>query len=116
MFPCFDREAFTAIEKGGEMFKRKFFLIVLVVFLIGPISVIQVSAGDVEKININTASAGELMQLKGVGPKYSAAIIAYREKNGPYKMPEDIMQVSGIGQKTFEKNREIIIVEEPRNK
>jgi len=40
----------------------------------------------------------------------------YREKYGPFKTPEDLMQVSGIGQKTFEKNRETIIVEEPPKK
>jgi competence protein ComEA len=88
---------------------------VLVVFLIGLISVSQVKAGDVEKININTATAEELMQLNGVGAKYAGRIIAYREKYGPFKKPEDIMRVSGIGQKTFEKNREIIIVEETQN-
>ena len=98
------------------MFNRRFFLTVLVVFLIGLISVIQVNAGDIEKININTATAEELMQLIGVGPKYADRIIAYREKYGPFKTPEDIMQVSGIGQKTFEKNKKIIIVEEPSSK
>jgi competence protein ComEA len=97
------------------MFNRKFFMAVLAVILIGLISVSQVTAGDVEKININTATAEELMQLKGVGPKYAARIIEYREKYGPFKMPQDLMQVSGIGQKTFEKNQEIIIVEEPQN-
>jgi competence protein ComEA len=89
---------------------------VLVVFLISLISFIQVTAGDVEKININTATAEELMQLNGVGSKYAAKIIAYREKYGPFKTPEDLMQVSGIGPKTFEKNQDIIIVEEPQNK
>ena len=96
------------------MFKRKFFLVVLVVFLIGLVSVIQVSAGDVENININTATAEELTRLNGVGPKYAAEIIAYREKYGPFETPEELILVSGIGQKTFEKNREIIIVEEPQ--
>jgi competence protein ComEA len=97
------------------MFKRKFFLIVLVVFFIGPISLIQVSADDVEKININTATAEELMRLNGVGPKYAGRIIACREKFGPFRASEDIMHVSGIGLKTFKKNREIIIVAEPPN-
>jgi competence protein ComEA len=83
--------------------------------LVGLIGVIHVTAGEIEKININTATADELMQLNGVGPKYAAEIIAYRETFGPFKMPEDLMQVKGIGQKTFEKNREIIIVEEPEN-
>jgi competence protein ComEA len=99
------------------MFNRRFFLLVLVVFLIGLISVIQANAGDVEKININTATAEELMQLNGVGAKYADRTIAYRPKYGPFKKPEPegIMRVSGIGQKAFEKNREIIIVEETQN-
>ena len=98
------------------MVNRKLFMVVLVLFIIGQISVIQANAGDVEKININTATAEELMQLIGVGPKYADRIIAYREKYGPFKTPEDIMQVSGIRQKTFEKNKKIIIVEEPSSK
>lgn len=97
------------------MLNRKFFKALLVVILIGLTSVIPVTAGDSKKININTATAEELMQLKGIGPKYAASIIEYREKYGPFKTPEGLMQVSGIGQKTFEKNQEIIIVEEPPN-
>jgi len=95
------------------MLNCKFFMAVLVAVLIGLISVIQVPAGDVEKININTATAKELMQLNGVGSKNAAKIIEYREKYSPFKTPEDIMQVSGIGQKTFEKNQGIIIIKEP---
>ena len=95
------------------MLNRKFFWAVLVVILSGLTGVIQTIDADAGKININTATAEELMQLNGVGPKYAAEIIAYREKFGPFKTPEELMQVSGIGPKTFEKNREIIIVEEP---
>ena len=98
------------------MLNRKFFMAVPVVILVGLISVIPAAAGDIQKININTATAQELMQLHGVGPKYAANIIVYREKYGPFKTPEDLKQVSGIGPKTFEKNREIIIVEESPNK
>jgi hypothetical protein len=49
-------------------------------------------------------------------PRHAAKIVAYREKNGPFKMPEELTQVSGIGQKTLEANQEIIIVEDPKPK
>lgn len=97
------------------MLNRKFLWTVLVVILFNLTGVIQTIAADVEKININTATAEELMQLNGVGPKYAAEIIAYREKYDPFETPEELMQVSGIGPKTFEKNQGIIIVEEPED-
>jgi competence protein ComEA len=65
-------------------------------------------AEDSQKININTASAEELLQLSGIGEKKAALIIEYREKQGPYKVPEDLMKVPGIGIKTFEANKEHI--------
>lgn len=98
------------------MLNRKLIGAVLLTVLIGLISVLNANAADVEKININTASAEQLAQLKGIGPSHAAKIVAYREKNGPFKMPEDLMQVSGIGQKTIEANQEFIIVEEPKKK
>ena len=98
------------------MLNRKLIGTVLLTVFIGLISVLNVNAADVEKININTASAEELAQLKGIGPSHAAKIVAYRDKNGPFKMPEDLMQVSGIGQKTIEANQEFISVEEPKKK
>ena len=68
-------------------------------------------AEDSPKININTASADELVQLKGVGQKKAARIIEFRETNGPFKLPEDLLQVPGIGPKTFETNKDRITVE-----
>ena len=67
-------------------------------------------AEDPQKININTAPAEELLQLKGIGEKKAALIIEYREKQGPFKLPEDLMKVPGIGTKTFEANKERIAV------
>ena len=54
-----------------------------------------------EKVNLNTASAGDLQKLNGIGQKKAEQIIAYREQNGQFKKIEDLMQVSGIGEKTF---------------
>ena len=68
-------------------------------------------AQEAEKININKASAVELTQLKRIGPKLSERIVEYREKHGPFERPEDIMQVRGIGPKTFELNKDRIITE-----
>lgn len=60
------------------------------------------------KININTAGSEELQQLDGVGPATAEKIIEYRETTGRFKSIEDIKNVSGIGDKTFEKMKEDI--------
>jgi competence protein ComEA len=98
------------------MFNRKVSVAVIMVVFVGLISALNADSAEVQKININTASAEELSQLKGIGPSHAAKIVAYREKNGPFKMPEDLIQVAGIGRKTFEANQEAIIVEEPKPK
>ncbi len=67
----------------------------------------QVAVG---KININTAPEEELVKLKRVGPVIAGRIVEYRETHGPFQRPEDIMKVKGIGQKTWEYNRDIIAV------
>lgn len=68
-------------------------------------------AGDAGKINLNKATAAELSQLKGIGMKYAERIVQYRDKNGPFKNVEDLLNVQGIGPKTLEKNKDRIIVE-----
>lgn len=61
-------------------------------------------------VNINTATESELTTIPGIGPAKATAIIQYREENGPYSTPEGLMDVSGIGQKTFEKLKQQIKV------
>ena len=57
--------------------------------------------GSGEKVNLNTADVAGLQKLTGIGEKKAEQIIAYREQNGSFKKVEDLMQVSGIGEKTF---------------
>ncbi|BBO80300.1 ComEA family DNA-binding protein [Desulfosarcina ovata] len=63
-----------------------------------------------ERININTATTEQLIQLDRVGAKYAQRIVEYRDKNGPFEKPEDIMNVKGIGMKTWEANKDRITV------
>ena len=71
---------------------------------------VPVLAEEAGKININTAPIEELVKLDQVGPKYAALIVEYRKTNGPFKSPEEIVKVKGIGEKTYESNKDIITV------
>jgi len=55
------------------------------------------------KVNINKASEEELQTLSGIGPSKAKAIIQYREENGGFKNIEELKNIGGIGDKTFEK-------------
>jgi competence protein ComEA len=62
-------------------------------------------------VNINTADAESLSEsLQGVGLSKARAIIEYREKHGPFRTPDDLSLVKGIGDRTVELNRGNIIV------
>ena len=52
-------------------------------------------------VNLNTASATQLEALPGIGAKTAARIIEYRQKNGPFKKIEELMNVRGVGEKNF---------------
>src|SRR5690349_11703571 len=61
---------------------------------------------NAEPVNINTADAGALAKaLNGIGPAKAKAIVAYRDKNGPFKSVDQLSMVEGITQKLIEKNR-----------
>ena len=61
-------------------------------------------------VNINTAPAGELEALPGIGAKTAARIVDYRQKNGPFKKIEELMNVRGVGEKNFLKLKPQITV------
>lgn len=69
-----------------------------------------VGTPDASKININTAEQEQLEQLDQIGEKTAQAIMHYRKQYGPFRKPEDLMNVPGIGPKKFELNRDRITV------
>ena len=52
-------------------------------------------------VNINTASASDFEALPGIGAKTATRIVDYRQKNGPFKKVEELMNIRGIGEKNF---------------
>ena len=65
---------------------------------------------SLQKVNINEADADTLATLKGIGKDRALKIIEYREQNGAFEKPEDLMKVKGIGQKIFEQNKDFITI------
>jgi competence protein ComEA len=65
-------------------------------------------------VNLNTATAEQLATIPGVGPKMAERIIDYRQKNGGFKKIEDLMNVSGVGEKSFLKMKPLITVTVPK--
>ena len=65
-------------------------------------------------INLNTATAAQIATLPGIGEKAAQRIIEYREKNGSFKKIEELMNVKGIGEKSFLKLKPLITVGEPK--
>ena len=61
-------------------------------------------------VNLNTATSSELETLPGIGAKTAARIIDYRQKKGPFKKIEELMNVQGIGEKSFLKLKPQITV------
>lgn len=64
------------------------------------------------RLDLNRATAGELMALPGIGEKRARAITAWREANGPFRCVEDLEKVRGIGPATLARLREFVCVNE----
>lgn len=68
------------------------------------------AGSDSNKVNLNTATQSELETLSGIGPAKAMAIIEYRESIGKFAKIEDLKNIAGIGEKTFEKLQNSITV------
>lgn len=61
-------------------------------------------------VNLNAASLAQLQTLPGVGPSTAQRILDYRQKNGAFKKIEELMNVKGMGEKSFLKLKPLVIV------
>jgi competence protein ComEA len=73
-----------------------------------------VKATPSSPINLNAATPAELETLPGVGPAMAERIVEYRQKNGGFKKVEDLMNVKGIGEKSFLKLKPLVTLTPPR--
>jgi len=73
-----------------------------------------VKGEEIPKIDLNTATLSQLDGLPGIGPVIAERILELREKSGPYKRIEDLMNIRGIGEKKFLKLKDLITVKTPR--
>lgn len=70
----------------------------------------KAQAVDDGKVNINTADEQTLMMLPGIGASKASSIVTYREKNGNFTNPEDLMNITGIKEGVFNKIKDRITV------
>ena len=72
----------------------------------------KAAAAPDKPLNLNTATATHIALLPGIGPKAAERIVEHRQKNGGFKKIEELMNVKGIGEKSFLKLKPLITVTE----
>lgn len=78
-----------------------------------PDSTAKAEKGPGEKLNINSATSQQLQSLPGIGPQLAERIVAHRQACGPFSSAHDITEVRGIGEKSFQRFRDLITAEKP---
>ena len=73
------------------------------------------TAATAGTVNLNTATVAQLETLPGIGKATAERILEYRQKNGGFKKVEDLMNVRGIGEKSFLKMKPLITVTAPKS-
>ena len=82
----------------------------LILLLLAPLALGE----EIPKIDLNTATLSQLDSLPGIGPVIAERILELREKSGPFKRIEDLMNVQGIGEKKFLKLKDLITLKTPK--
>ena len=67
-----------------------------------------------EVVNLNSGTVAQIASLPGIGPKTAELVVQYRTKNGPFKKIEEVMNVRGIGEKSFLKIKDRLTVADTR--
>ncbi|UEX91068.1 helix-hairpin-helix domain-containing protein [Staphylococcus ratti] len=70
----------------------------------------QHTSSEQQPINLNLAKESDLVEVPGIGPSKAQAIIMYRDEKGAFKSVEDLKEVKGIGEKTFERLKDYFVV------
>lgn len=111
------RARLSPAQKEAQMFRHTVIVIFVMLLLAGSshAGLQPLGAQGAEKsasvlVNLNVATAVQLEALPGVGPKTAALIIDYRQKNGGFKKIEELMNVRGVGEKSFLKIKHLITV------
>jgi len=72
------------------------------------------AVAEEQAVNINSATAEQLAELlTGIGEAKANAIVQYRQDNGAFKHPDELVNVRGIGLATLDRNRDRILISEP---
>jgi competence ComEA-like helix-hairpin-helix protein len=90
--------------------KAKIFCISLMIGLVCGLFSSGWAEDVIQKININTATVQQLMDLKGVGEVLAQRIVEYRTQNGPFASVNDLEKVNGIGPKILSDNATVVTV------
>ncbi len=72
------------------------------------------ASASTDVINLNSATASQIADLPGIGVKTAELIVQYRVKNGPFKKIEEVMNIRGIGEKSFLRIKDRIAVAAPK--
>jgi competence protein ComEA len=104
-----DRRAARSSTNEGK-FAMKILLTLIATLFLG-LTFVDSAVWAAEPVNVNTATAEEIAaNLKGVGLSKAQLIVAYREANGAFEHVDQLVNVKGIGIKTIDQNRDMILL------